>query len=75
MEFSIAIKHARQECYMSQSEFADKIEVSFSTVNRWETGKAYPNYQTMKRLIAYLRECGVSVEEVENSWKRGRENG
>ena len=51
MDFSIAIKQARQECYMSQSEFADQIEVSFTTVNRWETGKAYPNYKTMKRLL------------------------
>jgi len=74
MDFSVAIKKARQECYMSQSEFADKIEVSFSTVNRWERGKAYPNYQTMKRLIAYLQERSVNVNDVENSWKRGREN-
>jgi putative transcriptional regulator len=75
MDFSIAIKQARQECYMSQSEFADQIEVSFTTVNRWETGKAYPNYKTMKRLIAYLKQCNVAVEDVEDSWKRGRQNG
>ncbi len=74
MDFSVAIKKARQECYMSQSDFATQIEVSFSTVNRWEKGKTYPNYQTMKRLIAYLQKCGVNVEDVENSWKRGRDN-
>jgi len=74
MDFSIAIKKARQECYMSQSELAEKIDVSFSTVNRWEKGKAFPNYQTMKRLVAYLRKCNVNVSEIENSWKRGKEN-
>ena len=74
MEFSVAIKKARKECYMSQADFAAEIDVSFSTVNRWETGKAYPNYQTMKRLVEYLKKCNVSVLDVEQSWKRGKEN-
>lgn len=74
MDFSVAIKKARKECYMSQVDFAAEIEVSFSTVNRWETGKAYPNYQTMKRLVEYLKKCNVNVLDVEESWKRGRMN-
>ncbi len=55
MDFSEAIKEIRQECYMSQQAFANELGVSFSTVNRWEKDKAIPNYQTMKRLVAYCR--------------------
>ena len=41
MEFSIVIKEIRQECFLSQQEFADELGVSFSTVNRWEESKSY----------------------------------
>ena len=38
MRFSNAIKEIRKQCLMSQSDFAKALGVSFSTVNRWETG-------------------------------------
>lgn len=34
---------------MNQTEFADALGVSFSTVNRWENNKAIPNYQALKK--------------------------
>jgi len=33
----------RLEKKISQQELADKLDVAFSTVNRWFTGKARPN--------------------------------
>lgn len=33
---------------MNQTEFADALGVSISTVNRWENNKAIPNYQALK---------------------------
>ena len=69
MNFATAIKEARQNRYMSQQEFASELGISFSTVNRWETGKAIPNYQTMKRLLAYCKQVGLQYETIENAWK------
>ena len=44
------IKSIRRKCLLSQSGFADALGVSFSTVNRWENGKATPNYQALKKI-------------------------
>ena len=69
MDFSEAIKEIRQECYMSQQAFANELGVSFSTVNRWEKDKAIPNYQTMKRLVAYCRALKIDCKNLESIWK------
>ena len=43
MSFAKEIKEIRQKCFLSQNAFANELGVSFSTVNRWETGKTIPN--------------------------------
>ena len=50
MALSDEIIIIRKKGYCTQVEFAGRIGVSFSTVNRWETGKMSPNVSTMKRL-------------------------
>ena len=72
MDFSEAIKEIRQECYMSQQAFANELGVSFSTVNRWEKDKAIPNYQTMKRLVAYCRALKIDCKNLESIWKESK---
>ncbi len=72
MDFSVAIKEIRQDCYLSQQALADELGVSFSTVNRWEKAKAVPNYQTMKRLVAYCKTLNVDCEKLENIWKESK---
>lgn len=37
------IKKIRLYLNMSQTEFAEHMNVSFATVNRWENGRAVPN--------------------------------
>lgn len=72
MSFSEVVKAIRQECYLSQQAFADELGVSFSTVNRWEKAKAIPNYQTMKRLVAYCKELNINCKELEEIWKESK---
>ena len=43
MGFPEEIKRIRQRCFLTQQDFAKEIQVAFSTVNRWEGGKAKPN--------------------------------
>ena len=50
MTFADRIKSVRRQSLLSQTDFAKEIGVSFSTVNRWETGKSVPNYKTIKKI-------------------------
>ncbi|MBO4678899.1 MAG: helix-turn-helix transcriptional regulator [Lachnospiraceae bacterium] len=59
MELCTQIKKFRTEAGMSQDEFADKIYVSRQTVSNWETGKNYPDINS---LILMSETFGVSVD-------------
>lgn len=41
--FSYLVKSVRNKLRLSQEEFANKLGVSFSTINRWENGKTRPS--------------------------------
>lgn len=50
MDIGTAIKEIRIKSLLSQADFAKEIGVSFSTVNRWENGKAVPGFKTLKKM-------------------------
>ena len=68
MPFSSEIKNFRLSCLMNQTEFGNALGISFTTVNRWENGKARPNIKAMKALKQYceamsrLKKAGVRIE-------------
>ncbi len=66
MKFQESIKQFRLSQLLSQEAFAKELGVSFTTVNRWETGKAKPTYKTMKLINEYCKEHNldfrVSIE-------------
>lgn len=68
MSLSDEIILIRKKGYCTQVEFAERIGVSFSTVNRWETGKMSPNVSTMKRLKAYCDALNIEFCNVEKAW-------
>ena len=43
---------------MSQKEFSEALGVSFTTVNRWESGKSKPNFKTMKLINIFCEAKG-----------------
>ena len=53
MSFSEELRNIRQHCFLSQEAFARELNVSFSSVNRWEGGRAKPNMVAMKNIKAY----------------------
>ena len=53
------IKSIREYLGLSQTEFADKIGVTFATVNRWENGRAIPTKLAQTTLYEYCKEHGV----------------
>lgn len=44
------IKTLRKACGLTQVEFADKMRVSFATVNRWERGHCGPLPDRLERM-------------------------
>ena len=56
------IKEIRLQGMMSQMEFAQALEVSFATVNRWENGKCAPSYEALRRLKKYCELYNLSFE-------------
>lgn len=69
MSFDIEIKKVRQSAFLSQQDFAKELGVSFSTVNRWETGKTRPTYKAMKAIDDFCKkrsiDFNVSLEVLE----------
>ena len=62
MSFAEDIKKIRVKSFLTQEEFAKELGVAFSTVNRWETGKAKPNIKTMKIIDAYCKEHSIDFD-------------
>lgn len=62
MELSKKIKEIRMFNFLSQEEFAQKLGVSYATVNRWETGKTIPNIKAMKKLDEYCKQEGIDCD-------------
>lgn len=46
------IKELRTSLGLTQEQFAAKVGVTFTTVNRWENGKSKPSPLALKRISA-----------------------
>ena len=57
------IKQIRNYLHMSQKDFADSLNVTFATVNRWENGHALPNRLAQTKLYEFCKEHSVPVYE------------
>ena len=62
MNFPEEIKKLRERALLTQTEFAEIVGVAFSTVNRWEAGKARPNIK------AYCEKNNLPYVDVEEAW-------
>ena len=55
------ITEKRKSLNLTQQQLADKLNVSFQAVSKWENGTAYPNIESLKELATVLQ---VSVDEL-----------
>lgn len=62
MSFAKNIKVVRQKSLLSQETFAKALGVSFTTVNRWETGKSMPSYKTMKLIDDFCKQNQIDFD-------------
>ena len=74
MSFSEDIKNIRRRSLMSQEAFAQAIGVSFTTVNRWETGKCKPSYKTIKLISDFCKENNICIDVAKSFIDEGGKN-
>lgn len=58
------IKKIRLYMNMNQTEFAERLNVTFATVNRWENGRALPNKLAQDRIYDLCKEYSVPVYDM-----------
>lgn len=58
------IKEIRTNMGLSQQELADKLHVSFATVNRWENGHCIPNGSIQTALFELCKQYKLSLQEL-----------
>lgn len=63
MNFSEKVKFTRGKLYLSQQALANKVGVSFSTINRWENGRSNPNWVQECKFNDFCKRSGISFEE------------
>ena len=68
MSFAEELKKIRQHSFLSQEMFARELEVSFSSVNRWEGGKSKPNLAAMKKIKDYCERQDIDFSTLEREW-------
>lgn len=55
------IRMIREKTGLSQTAFGDALGVSFSTVNRWENGKALPNKIAQLGMHDLAKDKSISI--------------
>lgn len=50
---------------MTQTDLAEAVYVSFSTVNRWENKKVIPNRMARALILDFCEKGNVSIEFIE----------
>ncbi len=68
MSLGDTIRITRQKAFFTQEDFAHKLNVALSTVNRWELNKVRPNMKAMKSIKAFCEENNLSYAIIENEW-------
>lgn len=64
MNFQETVKYVRKQLGLSQQELARALNVSFSTINRWENGHVMPSNLAIKTFIDYCENNFIDVSNL-----------
>lgn len=62
MTFSEILRKIRIQQSYTQEQFARELNVSFSTINRWENGHTIPSELAKMHLLEYCKKNNVDKE-------------
>ena len=64
MEFNEKLQELRKQKGLTQEELAEKLYVSRTAISKWESGRGYPNIESLKAIAKFF---SVTVEELLSS--------
>lgn len=66
MDYAKLIKILRKKLILSQTELANMLGVSFTTISRWEQGLHEPTIKMKRKISELCKENKITMEEFEN---------
>ena len=64
MEFNEKLQELRKQKGLTQEDLAEKLYVSRTAISKWESGRGYPNIESLKAIAKFF---GVTVDELLSS--------
>lgn len=64
MEFNEKLQELRKQKGLTQDELAEKLYVSRTAISKWESGRGYPNIESLKAIAKFF---SVTVDELLSS--------
>ena len=61
MEFNEKLQELRKQNGLTQEELAEKLYVSRTAISKWESGRGYPNIESLKAIAKFF---SVTVDEL-----------
>ena len=61
MEFNKKLQDLRKQKGLTQEELAEKLYVSRTAISKWESGRGYPNIESLKAIAKFF---SVTVDEL-----------
>ena len=61
MEFNEKLQELRKQKRLTQEELAEKLYVSRTAISKWESGRGYPNIDSLKEIAKFF---SVTVDEL-----------
>ena len=63
MDYQRLVKELRLKLILSQQEFADLLNVSVASINRWETGKHEPTIKIKRKIVELCKYNNIKLED------------
>ena len=54
MEFNEKLQELRKQRGLTQEELAEKLYVSRTAISKWESGRGYPNIESLKAIAKFF---------------------
>ena len=61
MEFNEKLQELRKQKGLTQEELAEALFVSRTAISKWESGRGYPNIDSLKAIAKFF---GVTIDEL-----------
>lgn len=63
MNYKKLVKEIREKLIITQEELAALLEVSFASINRWETGKHEPTVKVKRKIVELCKKNNIDLYE------------